>query len=469
MPDTLTPKYSFIKPEVGGSDDTWGGKLNGNFDIIDTYLGGMNASDTPPATPKEGQLWWDSNSGVMYIWYNDGDSSQWVQISGDAAPLDRMFSTSADLYYGFRTTPNRWVWNDKADGTGTDVMTLSETGVLSFNGKAPVFTAESRNRIVNPAMQISQENGDTASASGATGAYYTADQWNCRWSATGAAAVAGGTSATSSPNGSRVTSTNVSTPKGSLAAGDYFLITYTIEGVRVKDFLWGTAQARQVVVRFWIKAATAGQYSVAVVNAAAARTYLAPFTITAALTWQEVVLVIPGDTTGAWPTTAVLGLRLEFVRASGANFLGVAGWQAGEKFAVAGQTNGFGAAGIFDITDVGLYLDPDNTGLPPKWEMPDEAEELRACQRYWSGSAPPDTWIYAHPRATNDTYRVEAIPLPVQMRTAPAALAYGSIDGGGLIGLGVDVMRPDVISVAHNIGNATSSLIVRGWTANARM
>ena len=38
---------------------------------------------------------------------------------------------------------------------------------------------------------------------------------------------------------------------------------------------------------------------------------------------------------------------------------------------------------VFELFDVGLYLDPHNTGIAPPWQMPDEAEELRACQRYY--------------------------------------------------------------------------------------
>lgn len=43
MPDTITPNYDLIKPEVTGSTDTWGSKLNGNFDILDDAL--KTASD----------------------------------------------------------------------------------------------------------------------------------------------------------------------------------------------------------------------------------------------------------------------------------------------------------------------------------------------------------------------------------------------------------------------------------------
>jgi hypothetical protein len=35
-------------------------------------------SDTPPTGAPAGSLWWESDSGVLYIYYNDGDSMQWV-------------------------------------------------------------------------------------------------------------------------------------------------------------------------------------------------------------------------------------------------------------------------------------------------------------------------------------------------------------------------------------------------------
>jgi hypothetical protein len=42
--------------------------------------GGLTISDTPPGTPTDGMLWWESDSGKLYVRYNDGvGAPQWVE------------------------------------------------------------------------------------------------------------------------------------------------------------------------------------------------------------------------------------------------------------------------------------------------------------------------------------------------------------------------------------------------------
>jgi len=45
-----------------------------------TYLGDSKVfiSDTPPLNPEAGELYWDTDTATMYIYYNDGNTSQWV-------------------------------------------------------------------------------------------------------------------------------------------------------------------------------------------------------------------------------------------------------------------------------------------------------------------------------------------------------------------------------------------------------
>jgi hypothetical protein len=44
MPTTTT-NYSWNKPTVGGDEDAWGGYLNGNWDSLDTLLGGVTNTE----------------------------------------------------------------------------------------------------------------------------------------------------------------------------------------------------------------------------------------------------------------------------------------------------------------------------------------------------------------------------------------------------------------------------------------
>ena len=47
----------------------------------------VTISDDPPTGPRSGELWWESDSGDLYVYYNDGTSAQWVTTNtGGAGP-----------------------------------------------------------------------------------------------------------------------------------------------------------------------------------------------------------------------------------------------------------------------------------------------------------------------------------------------------------------------------------------------
>jgi len=49
--------------------------------------GGVTIADTPPPTPTPGLLWWESDSGALYVSYWDGTSTQWVAANGQPGPV----------------------------------------------------------------------------------------------------------------------------------------------------------------------------------------------------------------------------------------------------------------------------------------------------------------------------------------------------------------------------------------------
>ena len=42
----------------------------------------VTTSDTAPSSPSDGDLWWDSQNGRLLVYYEDANSSQWVDASG---------------------------------------------------------------------------------------------------------------------------------------------------------------------------------------------------------------------------------------------------------------------------------------------------------------------------------------------------------------------------------------------------
>jgi hypothetical protein len=314
--------------------------------------------------------------------------------------------------------PNSPAVNDSFTPVGGPTYQWDGT-VWRMSGTAgALVTAQDYNRVVNGAMQHSQENGDTGATS--TG-YWPADQWFGANTTSGTAYFA--RYALTSPNGSKYrVLTQVGTIDASVTASEYLLIGQAVEGIRMSDFLWGTASAKQVVLRFGVRCEVAGTFGGSIVNAASNRSYPFSYTISAGEVATDVyrTIVIPGDVTGTWPTDTAKALNLWFTFAAGATVQAPAGsWTAGSFLAPTGITNGMAVtAKTFSIFDVGLYLDPNSTGVAPAWVTPDYASELVACKRYWQRLR-MDLVAMA---ASAGAYHGATYPYPVEMRVA-AALA----------------------------------------------
>lgn len=51
----------------------------------------VSISDTPPGSPSAGDLWWESTTGRLKIYYSDGDTSQWVDAHYPSSVSDNPF------------------------------------------------------------------------------------------------------------------------------------------------------------------------------------------------------------------------------------------------------------------------------------------------------------------------------------------------------------------------------------------
>ena len=142
----------------------------------------IEVSTTAPVAPFDGDLWWDSTAGRLKIYYDDGNTSQWV----DASPAGSGFDPAAPGAIG-ATTPStgafttlsassllqvaaagRFTGNGLAGATGAGVELLHDatTGTIaSYNRTTSAYKALNIDAL-STNLQVS---GSTIAAVSSTG------------------------------------------------------------------------------------------------------------------------------------------------------------------------------------------------------------------------------------------------------------------------------------------------------------
>jgi len=277
-----------------------------------------------------------------------------------------------------------------------------------------------RNRIINGNFVLDQRNnGASVSVSGGA---YTLDRWVYDPSAslswfTFQQNGGGVTPPAGFSNYLGITSTGANTP----TSGQFTLVSQYIEGFNTADFGWGTANASTITLSFWVRSSLTGTFGGALGNSAFNRSYPFTYTISAANTWEQKSITIPGDTTGTWVgATNGLGLRVIFGLGVGSSSLGPAGAWAGATYRSAtGATNVSATSGAtFYLTGVQLEKGTQATSF----EYRQYTTELQLCQRYYYKITPTSDVSFSLGFGRDTTRCIGFIAFPTTMRTAPTAL-----------------------------------------------
>jgi hypothetical protein len=366
---------------IKGADGTGGGGTSS-----------VTTSDTPPATPHDGDMWWKTDSGVLYVYYDDGDSQQWVQATAvpfvdySAAPFDAM----------------------------------------AYNGMQ-----------VNGSMEVSQELGlNTRVGSG-----YVIDSW-AQFTNGSTMVVVAASAATAFVAGLPMTLySSTATAQTSIGVNDYCFFRQPIEGYRIRRLAWGGASARPITLAFWSMHNRTGLYSGAIRNGSNTHSYAFTYTQAASNVAQYNVITIPGCSVGVWDVDNNTGMWLIFTQAVGSSAIAPSAntWVAGSYIAAPGQVNAVAATSdVFRITGVvivpGIYAP---TAQQSPLIMRSYDQELLLCQRYFYKTFPYGVAVAAASgiqdhigftiRAGAQVHIFPTRTFPVEMRATPTVTYYNPV------------------------------------------
>ena len=120
----------------------------------------VTIADDPPSSPSTGDLWWESDTGILKVYYNDGTTSQWVDATPQDAPTDVPSQTGqAGKYLQTDGTNLSWATVTHPDQTmGGDLTGTASNAQIAAGA---VDTAEIATDAVT-ANEIAADAVDTA-------------------------------------------------------------------------------------------------------------------------------------------------------------------------------------------------------------------------------------------------------------------------------------------------------------------
>ena len=164
---------------------------------------------------------------------------------------------------------------------------------------------------------------------------------------------------------------------------NYQSVYHSIEGYNIADLNWGTVNAKEVTLSFWVRSSVTGTYGVTVRGGAAISHYVSSYSIGVADTWTYITLTVPGCQTDTWGSTNSTGFILYFDLGVGSTYsssVSAGTWATGNIFGLTGgtkfsETNG----ATFYVT--GVQLEKGSTATD--FEYVDYGRQLQMCQRYF--------------------------------------------------------------------------------------
>jgi hypothetical protein len=374
-----------------------------------------------PASPNLNDTF--ISGGVTYTW----DGTVWVS-SGPAAFLQK----------------------------SGDVMT-GDLGVTTINSLAypDEGSLGNRNMIVNGAMQQAQRAISVNSIT-STAAYLTVDRFKQFISGIGSWTVE---RHASGPMGFEYSyRLTCLTGNPSPAASANVFVRYGIEKQDMERLAWGTADAKECTLSFWVKSNRTGtaSLSLAYVNNSTLTGMTKTYTVDAINTWEYKTITFPANThSQADGASNEAGCWIEWWMSSGSDFTGGAANTAFGPMADNSRNAvnfGLGDTGNQELHLTGVQLEAGS--VPTPFEARPIQTELAICQRYYQVI---HSLMDSHTTAITNQF--SPLSFITTMRDTPTASV------NVVSSTGINVSATAISSSGLRVGGAVTSAGVFNWNA----
>tara|TARA_R100000426_G_scaffold67397_1_gene46955 strand:- start:155 stop:1594 length:1440 start_codon:yes stop_codon:yes gene_type:complete len=238
-----------------------------------------------------------------------------------------------------------------------------------------------RNLINNGAMQISQRS-TSASISG-TGTTFVLDRWAVERTAAGTAVITMSQDNQAPEGFSKSLKIDVTTADTSLGTGERWQVRTRIEAQNLKQLKYGTSNAKQMIISFFVRSNVTGTFTVGLYQADGNKVNSGNYTINSANTWEQKTVIINGNTVNAMTMDASLGIQIGFGIGVGTGFSGgtaTGNWSTTNNTQYASQTN------LLASTDNELFItgvQAEVGNVATEFEHKSYGQDLAECQRYY--------------------------------------------------------------------------------------
>ena len=285
-----------------------------------------------------------------------------------------------------------------------------------------------RNLVVNGAMSVAQRGTSFASPANAA---KLLDQFRNAKSHDGAITV---TQDSSGPEGfANSLKVDVTTADTSIAASQYQHIWTRIEAQNLQHLKFGTSDAQNVTLSFYVKSNKTGTYAVVLgQNDNSFKQATLTYTINSADTWERKSLTFNGDTSGVINDDNGSGLEINFILAIGSNYTSGSASASFATYADANYAVGH-AVNLLDSTSnewllTGVQLEVGQNATT--FEHEPYAKTFEKCLRYFNAVVPQGVNIgyFAVAWYYSSSTMVSVLEHKVEMRAAPTVETNDATD-----------------------------------------